>query len=266
MKANFTLKSVYTIDDLLEIMEILRSDNGCMWDREQNHHTIRNNFIEETYEAVEAIDEENPELLCEELGDVLLQVVFHSQMEKEKQSFGFADVCDGICKKLIHRHPHVFGDVHVTDSGQVLDNWDNIKKEEKQQQTATSTLEGVSRALPSLIRSHKVQKRAAKTGFEYPSIQDALNDLKSEIIELEEAIAKADSENCNEELGDVLFSAVNVARLLKLDPEESLYRSTDKFIKRFTAVEQIAVTNQIDLKDCSIDELNRIWKNAKENV
>ena len=148
----------------------------------------------------------------------------------------------------------------------MLDNWDNIKKEEKQHQTATSTLEGVSRALPPLIRSHKVQKRAAKTGFEYPSIQDALNDLKSEIIELEEAIAKADSENCNEELGDVLFSAVNVARLLKLDPEESLYRSTDKFIKRFTAVEQIAVTNQIDLKDCSIDELNRIWKNAKENV
>ncbi len=264
MKVDFTFKPVYDISDLLQIMSILRGEDGCMWDREQDHHSIRNNFIEETYEVVEAIDEEDPVLLQEELGDVLLQVVFHAQMEKEKQVFDFHNVCDGICKKLIHRHPHVFGSVEVTSSGQVLDNWDKIKKEEKHQQTAASTLESVSRALPALIRSCKVQKRAAKTGFEYPNVQDALGDLKSELAELEEAMAKEDGDNITEELGDLLFSVVNVARMLGRDPEEALYRSTDKFIRRFSTVEEIAINNNIDLQNCTIDELNRIWKNAKE--
>ena len=234
---NFVFKDHYGMDDLLRIMEILRGEGGCVWDREQDHHTIRNNFIEETYEAVEAIDREDTDLLREELGDVLLQVVFHARMEEEAGGFSFSDVCDGICKKLVYRHPHVFGDVTVENSGQVLDNWDKLKKAEKHQQTAASTLEGVSKALPALVRAAKVQKRAGKVGFEYPALADALGDLRSEIAELEEALAKEDGDGVFEEMGDVLFSAANVSRLLKADPEEALTRSTEKFIRRFHRME-----------------------------
>ena len=261
---DFQFKDSYDIDDLLEIMAILRSEDGCVWDREQDHHSIRNNFIEETYEAVEAIDREDPVLLKEELGDVLLQVVFHARMEEEGGGFTFSDVCDGICKKLIYRHPHVFGNAVVKDSGQVLDNWDKLKKKEKHQATASSTLEGVSRALPALIRAAKVQKRAGKVGFEYPTVKDALGDLSSELQELEQAMACGDREGIEEEMGDVLFSAVNVSRLLGVDGEEALYRSTEKFIRRFSAMEQEAASREISLSDCTIDELNSFWRTAKE--
>lgn len=261
---NFVFKDHYGMDDLLRIMEILRGEGGCVWDREQDHHTIRNNFIEETYEAVEAIDREDTDLLREELGDVLLQVVFHARMEEEAGGFSFSDVCDGICKKLVYRHPHVFGDVTVENSGQVLDNWDKLKKAEKHQQTAASTLEGVSKALPALVRAVKVQKRAGKVGFEYPALADALGDLRSEIAELEEALAKEDGDGVFEEMGDVLFSAANVSRLLKADPEEALTRSTEKFIRRFHRMEQAAISNDIELSECTIDELNDLWREAKK--
>ncbi len=261
---NFVFKDHYGMDDLLRIMEILRGEGGCVWDREQDHHTIRNNFIEETYEAVEAIDREDTDLLREELGDVLLQVVFHARMEEEAGGFSFSDVCDGICKKLVYRHPHVFGDVTVENSGQVLDNWDKLKKAEKHQQTAASTLEGVSKALPALVRAAKVQKRAGKVGFEYPALADALGDLRSEIAELEEALAKEDGDGVFEEMGDVLFSAANVSRLLKADPEEALTRSTEKFIRRFHRMEQAAISNDIELSECTIDELNNLWREAKK--
>ena len=261
---NFVFKDHYGMDDLLRIMEILRGEGGCVWDREQDHHTIRNNFIEETYEAVEAIDREDTDLLREELGDVLLQVVFHARMEEEAGGFSFSDVCDGICKKLVYRHPHVFGDVTVENSGQVLDNWDKLKKAEKHQQTAASTLEGVSKALPALVRAAKVQKRAGKVGFEYPALADALGDLRSEIAELEEALAKEDGAGVFEEMGDVLFSAANVSRLLKADPEEALTRSTEKFIRRFHRMEQAAISNDIELSECTIDELNDLWREAKK--
>lgn len=261
---NFVFKDHYGMDDLLRIMEILRGEGGCVWDREQDHHTIRNNFIEETYEAVEAIDREDTDLLREELGDVLLQVVFHARMEEEAGGFSFSDVCDGICKKLVYRHPHVFGDVTVENSGQVLDNWDKLKKAEKHQQTAASTLEGVSKALPALMRAAKVQKRAGKVGFEYPALADALGDLRSEIAELEEALAKEDGDGVFEEIGDVLFSAANVSRLLKADPEEALTRSTEKFIRRFHRMEQAAISNDIELSECTIDELNDLWREAKK--
>ena len=261
---NFVFKDHYGMDDLLRIMEILRGEGGCVWDREQDHHTIRNNFIEETYEAVEAIDREDTDLLREELGDVLLQVVFRARMEEEAGGFSFSDVCDGICKKLVYRHPHVFGDVTVENSGQVLDNWDKLKKAEKHQQTAASTLEGVSKALPALVRAAKVQKRAGKVGFEYPALADALGDLRSEIAELEEALAKEDGDGVFEEMGDVLFSAANVSRLLKADPEEALTRSTEKFIRRFHRMEQAAISNDIELSECTIDELNDLWREAKK--
>ncbi|MEG0895117.1 MAG: nucleoside triphosphate pyrophosphohydrolase, partial [Oscillospiraceae bacterium] len=189
------LKDKYNINDLLEIMKILRAQ--CPWDKQQTHKTIRNNFIEETYEAVEAIDTDDYELLKEELGDVLLQVIFHSQMASEKDIFDFNDVCNDIVKKLIERHPHIFGDVKVNSTEDVLNNWNEIKKKQKGQETATKNLQSVSRSLPALMRSEKVQDRARKAGFDYPNVSMALDDLKSEIIELENAMK--DNSNIEEE-------------------------------------------------------------------
>lgn len=168
LSVDFAFKETYSIEDLLAIMRILRGENGCPWDREQTHQSIRNNFIEETYEAVEAIDNSDPVLLEEELGDVLLQVVYHAEMEREAGRFSFEDVADGICQKLIQRHPHIFGDVVAGTTDEVLDNWDEIKKKTKGQTTYTDTLKSVPKVFPSLMRAAKVQKRAAKSGFAYP--------------------------------------------------------------------------------------------------
>lgn len=264
MTVDFLTKASYTAQDLVHIMEILRGENGCPWDMEQDHHTIRNNLIEETYEAIEAIDTEDSVLLKEELGDVLLQVVFHSRMEQEQGRFGFDEVCDGICRKLIHRHPHIFGNVIANSSEEVLNNWDAIKKQEKQQETAASTLSAVSPALPALMRSCKVSKRAAKAGFGYSGVDGALADLDSELRELREAIASGESCAISEELGDLLFSAVNVSRLLRTDPEEALYRSTDKFIARVTEVEKLAGEQGVSIESCTSQELDVLWREAKK--
>lgn len=264
MRNDFTLKDRYGIEDLLHIMCLLRGQDGCPWDREQTHESIRKNMIEETYEVVEAIDRKDPDMLCEELGDLLLQVVFHAQMEAEQKVFDFDDVCNGICRKLILRHPHIFADVVANTSEQVLNNWDEIKKKEKGQKTAGDTLRSVPAVLPALMRADKVQHRAAKTGFDYPDPQDALSDLKSEVAELAEAMAGAGEDACREELGDVLFSAVNVARLMHIDPEEALTRSTEKFMDRFEKVERIAAQREMDMSASSMDELNALWAEAKK--
>ena len=260
---DFQIKESYKVSDLVQIMKLLRSENGCPWDREQTHQTIRRDLIEEAYEVAEAIDADSPSMLREELGDLLLQIVFHSEMSSEDNQFDFDDVADGICKKLILRHPHVFGDVVANDSEQVLKNWDEIKKQEKGQQTAADTLKSVPKVFPALIRSQKVQKRAAKTGFDYPDAQMAFDDLKSEIAELQDAMNRNNAADCFEELGDVLFSAVNVARLLKLDSEDSLAASCDKFIKRFESVEQLAAEKGMDMSRESLERLNELWREAK---
>ncbi len=262
----FAFKSHYRIDDLLQIMRILRGEGGCPWDREQTHQSIRRNLLEETYEAAEAIDMGDSDLLLEELGDVLLQVVFHAQMEAERGSFSFDDVCNGICQKLILRHPHIFGDVTADTSEEVLKNWDEIKKQEKGQKTQSDALQAVSKTLPALMRSAKVQQRAAKTGFDYPGLSDAMGDLESELAELKEAAAGGNPETIEEELGDLLFSCVNVSRFLHLDAEESLTRSTDKFIRRFAEVEKLAYSKGVDMKAASLEELNQLWFEAKKKV
>ena len=264
MSIPFETKSNYRMDDLLQIMRILRGEGGCPWDREQTHVSIRSNLIEEAYEVVEAIDSDSAEMLKEELGDLLLQVVFHSQMSQEEGSFTFDGVTDGICKKLIERHPHIFGDVLAKTSDEVLDNWDEIKKKQKGQTTATETLKSVPKVFPALMRSAKVQKRAAKTGFDYPDVQMAMNDLKSELQELVWAIDQKDAAGCEEELGDLLFAAVNVSRFLHLDAEESLSKSCDKFIDRFEEVEQLAERRCVDMKRADLEELNELWKEAKK--
>lgn len=260
---DFQFKEKYDINDLLEIMRILRSENGCPWDREQDHKSIRKDFLEETYEVVEAIDTEDSELLLEELGDVLLQVVFHSRIEEEKGGFDFGDVADGICQKLIVRHPHVFGDVTAETSGEVLKNWNNIKQQTKGQETYSETLESVCTALPALMRAQKVGQRAKRAGMDFKDVSQVIECLESEIAELKEAMAENDSGHISEELGDVLFSCVNLARHLDCDAEESLTRSTDKFMKRFKETENLIRFDGIDMRSLNIDELDVYWRKAK---
>lgn len=260
---NFELKDRYEIEDLLQIMKILRSPEGCPWDRQQTHQSIRSNFIEETYEAIEAIDTQDRELLLEELGDVLLQVVFHAQMEEEANSFTFADVADGICKKLIVRHPHIFSDIVAHTSEEVLRNWDAIKMSTKDQRTQSEAMESVSKALPSLMRSTKIQQKAAKVGFDWPDVQGALDKVSEEFGELNEAISEGNSEHSEEELGDLLFSVVNVARFLKVDSEHALAKACDKFTKRFSGVEQLAKKKGLKLTEASLQELDALWEEIK---
>lgn len=260
---DFQEKSKYNFDDLIEIVKILRAPGGCPWDRAQTHKSIRSNFIEETYEAVEAIDTDDKELLKEELGDVLLQVALHAEMEREEGSFDIGDICDGICKKLIIRHPHVFGDKNAEDSEQALKNWDAVKMKTKSQTTQTQAMQSVSKALPSLMRAEKVQKKAAKVGFDWDSVDGAMECLYEECGELKAAIENNDAENQFEELGDVLFSAVNVSRFLKIDSEKSLYDACDKFINRFSKVEFLAKDRGIDMKTASLEQLNSLWDEVK---
>ncbi len=247
-------------------MEILRGENGCPWDREQTHESIRGNFIEETYEAVEAIDKKDTALLREELGDVLLQVVFHARMEEEAGSFDFGDVVNDICQKLIVRHPHIFSDVTVKDTEEVLDNWEAIKNRVKGTKTQTERLEAVPKVYPALMRSQKVGSRAAKAGMDYQSAETAWKDLESELAELQEAVKEKSQEHIEEELGDLLFSVTNVARHLGIDSEYALTRSCDKFIKRFAAAEELAEEQGVNMKDASSAVLDQLWKEAKGKV
>lgn len=260
---DFQYKDAYDIHDLVEIVRILRAPGGCPWDREQTHESIRNNFLEEAYEVAEAIDEGSQEHLREELGDVLLQVVFHSGIASEAGQFDLNSVADGICKKLIYRHPHVFGSVDVSDTSQVLHNWELLKRAEKGQQTTSDSLKAVARSLPALWRAEKVQKKAAKAGFDWQEVSGALDKLSEELDELRQAIQ--DESNVAEELGDLLFSAVNVARFVKVDPEQALTGATDKFISRFQAVEQRASAEGRSLSGMELPELDRLWEEAKRN-
>ncbi|MEG0979433.1 MAG: nucleoside triphosphate pyrophosphohydrolase [Oscillospiraceae bacterium] len=265
MAVDFNIKDKYSFNDLIEIMQLLRSENGCPWDREQTHESIKNNFIEETYEVIEAINKDDKDLLKEELGDALLQVVFHAQIEAEQNSFNINDVSDGICKKLIERHPHIFGDVIVNNTKDVLSNWDDIKRNSKGQKTQTDSMLSVPKELPALMRSEKVQQKASKIGFDWSKIDGAFDKLSEEIDELKQAIINNDRENCFEELGDVLFSAVNVSRFLDFHPEEALTASTEKFIERFNIVENLANDRGIDMKSSSLEVLDKLWVEAKQN-
>ena len=259
---DFQYKDSYDVRDLEEIVRILRAPGGCPWDAEQTHESIRRNFLEEAYEAVEAIDEKNPDHLKEELGDVLLQVLFHARMEQEAGRFNLDDVADGVCKKLIYRHPHVFGDVSVTGTGEVLTNWEELKRKEKGQATNTDALDAVARSLPALWRAEKVQKKAKKAGFDWPDISGALDKLSEELEELKTAVAQGT--NVEEELGDLLFSAVNVSRFLKADPEVALGKATDKFISRFAKVEALAAAQNQAMEGMTLEELDKLWEHAKE--
>ncbi len=265
MVDDFKFKEHYDVSDLIDIVEILRSPGGCPWDREQDHKSIRRDFLEETYEVIEAINKDDKDLLLEELGDVLLQVVFHTQIEREKGTFQLSDVADGICKKMIERHPHVFGDVNAETSEQVLENWDAIKKRTKQQKTQTESMLSIPREFPALMRADKVQKKASKVGFDWDSADGAFQKVSEELNELKEAYSKGDKENIHEELGDLLFSVVNVSRFVKVDSEEALTNSTDKFIDRFSKVEKMAKEQGMDMKNTDLATLDKLWDLAKKD-
>lgn len=260
---DFEMKDKYNVNDLVRIMEILRAPDGCMWDQAQDHHSIRQNFIEETYEACEAIDDNDTDHLKEELGDVLLQVVFHTQMEKEKGVFDLNDVADGVCKKLIFRHPHIFGDVKVGSTDEILSNWDDLKRKEKKQETDTSTLESVSKSLPSLIRAQKLQKKAAKVGFDWPDVSGALDKVEEELAEVRAAIdGNGDIE---EEIGDLIFAVTNVSRFVKVDSERAAEKTCNKFVRRFADMEKQAAAEGKNLSDLTLSELDALWDEAKEH-
>ena len=258
---DFEFKECYNVEDLRALTKVLRSKDGCPWDMEQTHESVRRDFIEEVYEVVEAIDEKSPEHLKEELGDVLFQVCFHADMEEEAGRFSLDDVADAVTKKLILRHPHVFGDVEAKTSSEVLSNWDDIKRKEKHQATVTDAMNAVARSLPATWRSEKVSKKAAKVGFDWDFAGDVVAKLREETDELERAL-HGDGD-VFEELGDILASAVNIARKLKIDPEEALNASTDKFISRFSKMEGAALSRGENLKDLSPRELDRLWEDAK---
>ncbi len=259
-------KEKYTYDDLLEIMRLLRSENGCPWDREQNHESLKKYLIEETYEVLEAIDLKDKDKLCEELGDVLLQVVFHAQVAQEEKNFNMEDIIIRICKKLVLRHPHVFGEVKADTPDEVLVNWEAIKKKEKGLESQTSVLKDVPKNLPALMRSYKVQQKAAQVGFDWDNIDDVFKKIYEEIEELKDVYKSNNVERITEEMGDTFFSLVNLSRFLDVSPELALSGTTNKFIRRFEYIEKESSKSGKKLEDMTLKEMDMLWEKAKKEL
>jgi tetrapyrrole methylase family protein/MazG family protein len=254
----------YGFEDLITVVEVLRSEEGCPWDREQDHKSIRRDFIEETYEVIEAIDTENPELLREELGDVLLLVTFHAQIEKEEGRFTIDDVANDICVKLIHRHPHVFSDVQADTSEKVLSNWEKIKSEEKERKTVTDKLRAIPPMLPALMRAEKVGKKASC--FDFPDADSVMQKVYEELDELKGAMFEGNAEHIEEEMGDLLLTVTSLCRKVGVESEVALSKATNKFIDRFEKIENAVLSEGLQMSDLSLAELDAIWdKNKKEN-
>ncbi len=254
------LKEKYTIDDLIAIMKRLREPDGCPWDRVQTHQSIKKSLIEETYEAIDALDFGDDKAFANELGDVLLQVVFHSELADERGAFDFSDVVGEICTKLITRHTHVFGKDRAGDEAEALSNWEKNKKKEKQLDTYTGVLKDVPKYLPALMRAEKIQKKARGFGFDWDNIDDVYGKVYEELDEIK--AAKTDEE-IREEYGDLLFSVVNLGRFLGTDPETALSMASNKFISRFEKLEKIAVEQGKDIGKMSISELDELWNCVK---
>lgn len=250
------------MDRLVHIMAELRSEHGCPWDREQDHASLKKYLIEESYEVVEAIESLDMYSLCEELGDLLLQIVFHARIAEENGHFKFDDVVRGICEKMIHRHPHVFGSTEVKDSEEVLVNWERLKRDEKE--AGRSCLAGVPKSLPALQRADQVQAKAARVGFDWPDHRGALAKVAEELDELKEALMTEDRGRGMDELGDLLFACVNVARLGGVDAEEALRRTIDRFSSRFEYIEQKARECDTELGQISLEVMDRWWEEAKK--
>lgn len=257
-------KNVKDFKDLLDIIEILRGENGCHWDREQTHESLKKALIEECYEVLEGIDEKNEDMMVEELGDVLLQIVFHAQIGKEEGYFEINDVIKGICNKMILRHPHVFANESLETSEQVLVSWDKIKKEEKGYKSYTEELKHVAKNLPALIRAEKIQKKASKVGFDWKTVEEVMEKVLEEIQEVKDVYYGNNKAKITEEIGDLLFSVVNVSRFLDIDPEFALNCTIEKFIKRFSFMEKASELKGLKIENLTFEEMNNLWNEAKK--
>ena len=266
MSVEFEIKDVYDIHDLIKLATVLRAPGGCPWDREQTHESIKKNFIEETYEVIEAINKNDCDGLKEELGDVLLQVALHCEMEREKGSFDFNDVANDICQKLIIRHPHVFGNLTAENEDEALSNWDAVKLKTKGMKKQSESMLKVPRESPALMRAQKIQQKAAKAGFDWDDKAGAIEKLYEEINELNNALAENKQKAVEDEFGDVLFSCVNISRFIGVDSEEALTAATDKFLNRYLIVERLAEEENIDMKTASIETLDILWDKAKKII
>ncbi len=251
-------------EKLVGIMHRLRAPGGCPWDGEQTHASIKPYLIEEAYEVLEAIDGGDDSELCGELGDLLLQVVFHAEMASETGRFAIADVIDAICDKMVRRHPHVFGDTQVDGSAEVLRNWSKIKQQERRDSDDTSALAGVPRAMPALLRAHRVGEKAATAGFDWSRADGVVGKLREELAELEEAVASQGSERVAEELGDLLFAATSLARHLGIRSEDALGGATDRFERRFRLMEERLRSEGRDLTAMSEADKDAAWQKAKQ--
>lgn len=247
---------------LVEIMEKLRGPDGCPWDKAQKREDLKTYLLEETYEVLDAIEEKNSEKLQEELGDLLLQIIFHAQISKEEKNFDIEDICKTINEKLIRRHPHVFSDAKAETPDVVLKNWEKIKKGEKK---GKSALEGVPKTLPALLKSYRLQEKAGRVGFDWKEINQVKVKVKEELEELEEAVEKGVKESIREELGDLLFAIVNLSRFLKIDPEDALQSANEKFIRRFKAIEKKATNTGKELHGMTLSEMDALWEEAKKD-
>lgn len=258
---DFLCKESYDLRDFVALVSYLRSPNGCPWDQVQTHESIRRNFLEETYEACEAIDAGDLVHMREELGDVLMQVLFHTDIEREAGHFDIDDVADAACKKLVYRHPHVFR----RDEPDAPD-WDTMKQRERAQTTTAEAMDSVARSLPALWRCDKIQSKAAKTGFEWPDVHAALDKVDEETRELRAAVASGDTEAIGDELGDLLFAAVKVARFAGIDPEQAAHAACEKFIRRFSTMETAAANDGTALEQCTLAQMLTLWQQAKQTV
>lgn len=254
-------KKYKNLEELIDVVAKLRAPDGCPWDREQTHTSLRPNMLEEAYEAVDAIDENDMAHLREELGDVLLQVLLHSQIASESNEFTLDDVAKELKEKLIHRHPHVFGTAKINNADDVLKTWDKLKSEEKTERK--SAMDGLSRSQAALISAQKISKRAVKTGFEWPNEESLYDCVMSEIEEFKEAETEKDKNHMEEEMGDILFAIVNLARWNKIDAEQALLKANKKFEKRFRKMEDLATK---PLNEYSFEEFDNLWKQAKKSL
>lgn len=251
---------------LIDIVARLRAPGGCPWDREQTHASLLKGLLDESYEFFEAVDENDPAKMREELGDVLLQVVFHAQLENEAGRFTIGEVAHDICEKLIRRHPHVFGTVNVHSSDEVLGNWERIKKKEKGKERRTSLVDDIPAALPALFRAEKIQRRVATVGFDWKDAGPALDKVEEEFGEFREALEENDQEHAAEELGDIIFALVNVARHQGICAEEAVRKTNKKFTKRFRYIEKACADAGIEMKKATLEELDRFWEEGKKAV
>lgn len=258
----------HPIEELVAIMEKLRSPEGCPWDREQTHASVRRCIIEEVYEFTEAIDQEDPGKMKEELGDVLFQIIFHCQLAKEKGLFDLNDVIEMVSEKMIRRHPHVFGEVDrkLDTAEEVLTQWDEIKKTEEQHKHRKSILDGIPKHLPSLMRAYKAQKKVAKVGFDWERAEHVVEKIEEELLETKQALEAHDLDNLQEELGDLFFAVSNLARFMKFDPEVVSHSGVNKFIDRFQRIEQALEAQGRALQDCSLADLDQIWNDIKKQA